>query len=248
LLIYCISSPTGRVDAYGLKDYKIGKDDPEMESDPGAGEQGSEDWTLKMWILKQQILHSCRAVKYPMPNAVAHLRYYFGNSGGDYSIALESMLRDVPSAKDLYEDELEMAKEFAEGLSIGGEHHITSGSASSGYNTKAESKDWFYAVGGYRAWGKGKVEITCGENGKKKYELTFTYKFWDRYNWDKGKSVTIGPIRITDDFMGAFHRQGMAKEFTMKGSVTKTVEWEEGDDMDTEDSDSDGDGGGRDRR
>ena len=62
--------------------------------------------------------------------------------------------------------------------------------------------------------------------------MNFEYKFFDRYNWDKGKSVTINiagrPVTITDAFMGEFHRMGLANEFNMKGSVYKVVKWRRG--------------------
>jgi len=33
---------------------------------------------------------------------------------------------------------------------------------------------------------------------------------------------------VPDKFMGEFHRQGLAKEFDMRGSVTVTVRWKRG--------------------
>ena len=57
---------------------------------------------------------------------------------------------------------------------------------------------------------------------------THEYKFYDRYNWDMGKKVTILGVTVTDQFMGEFHRQGLAKEFDMRGSVKKTVTWKKG--------------------
>lgn len=104
-----------------------------------------------------------------------------------------------------------------------GEHNVTSGSRSGGYNTKAESWNWYYAVGGYSAWGKGKASV-CNDE----YTLLFEYKFYDRYNWDKGKSVTILGITVTDAFMGEFHRQGLAREFDMRASVKRTIKWKKG--------------------
>ena len=62
--------------------------------------------------------------------------------------------------------------------------------------------------------------------------MRFEFKFFDRYNWDKGKSVTINisgkPLQVTDLFMGEFHRMGLAKEFNMTGSVQKIVKWRRG--------------------
>jgi hypothetical protein len=60
------------------------------------------------------------------------------------------------------------------------------------------------------------------------YEVDFEYRFFDRYNWDKGKSVTLAGITITDQFMGEFHRQGLAKEFNCFGSFKRRFTWKKG--------------------
>jgi hypothetical protein len=46
--------------------------------------------------------------------------------------------------------------------------------------------------------------------GQRQFELDFQYDYFDRYNWDKGKSVDIAGTTITDQFMGEFHRQRLA--------------------------------------
>jgi hypothetical protein len=51
---------------------------------------------------------------------------------------------------------------------------------------------------------------------------------FDRYNWDKGKSVEIAGITITDRFMGEFHRQGLAQEFDCMGSFKRRFTWTAG--------------------
>jgi hypothetical protein len=58
--------------------------------------------------------------------------------------------------------------------------------------------------------------------------VEFEYKFYDRYNWDRGKAVTILGVTVTDQFMGTFHRMGLAQQFDMRGSVKKTVKWKNG--------------------
>ena len=56
---------------------------------------------------------------------------------------------------------------------------------------------------------------------KDEYTLEFEYKFYDRYNWDGGKQVTILGHVVTDEFMGEFHRHGLARVFDLRGSVKK---------------------------
>jgi hypothetical protein len=41
---------------------------------------------------------------------------------------------------------------------------------------------------------------------------------FDRYKWDEGKQVTLGPVTIKDEQMAETHRAGVAREFDMYGS------------------------------
>ena len=61
--------------------------------------------------------------------------------------------------------------------------------------------------------------------------MDFVYKLYDRYNWDRGKSVTLFGVTVTDQFMGGFHCQGLAKEFDCHGGVRRRFTWKEGDDI-----------------
>lgn len=58
------------------------------------------------------------------------------------------------------------------------------------------------------------------------YKLSFQYHFYDRYNWDEGKAVTIAGIVITDEFMGEFHLQGLAQEYDEVGVLNCEFSWE----------------------
>lgn len=96
-----------------------------------------------------------------------------------------------------------------------------------GYNLKSENWNWFFAIGGYSRWGKGTATVTDKPTGRE-LALDFEYKFYDRYNWDKGKKVKLFNITITDEFMGEFHRQGLAKEFECFGSFRRHFAWKKG--------------------
>jgi hypothetical protein len=158
-----------------------------------------------------------------LPNAQRHLSHYFGCSGSPLEIDLVSMVDDVPSAKQAFDKELSEAMTFVESLGPG-PRVISSTNASQGFNRKSENKDWYYAIGGYKYWGGGQACV-----GSNSYILHFEYKITDRYNWDKGKKVTIPLIgEVSDRFMGEFHRMGLAKEFDINGSMKKTVTWKKG--------------------
>ena len=84
------------------------------------------------------------------------------------------MIRDVPSAKTLFLLELTTAQKFAETLKPG-TWQITSRRASNGYDTQRENKDWFFAVGGYSAWGKRNCERASIWR-RQEFTMDFEYK------------------------------------------------------------------------
>jgi RHS repeat-associated protein len=220
-------------DLMGLADYKEGTDDPPIPQDLGAGQWGrdKDHQTEGIENAKLAILAASGMFVNSLPDAVAHLKHYFDNTGTPIDIRLQNMINDVTQAKKVYIEEVSQARAYVESLPPGA-HDITSGSLSDGYNREDESKNWFFAVAGYKAWGKGKVicKNSSSEKGSSadEYVLQFEYKFYDRYNWDIGKEVSLFGIRVTDKYMGSFHLQGLAKEFDMRGSLKKTVKWKKG--------------------
>ena len=207
-----------------MASYKIGTDDPPLGHDPGAGPWNSKSKELTMIALKFEIQqHLTEAAVVVGLDASRNMAHYLGNSGSTLTIRLQNMVDTVPSAKTLYEQELEEAKSFAQSLADGA-HDITSRELSHGYNYQHENRNWYFAIGGYSAWGKGSANVSTG-GGTRNFSLEFEYKFYDRYNWDAGKSVTLFGIKITDKFMGEFHRQGLAQEFDCVGSIKHTYTW-----------------------
>ena len=207
--------------------YAIGTGDPKLGHDAGAGVWNSKPWQMGYAALKGAILDALPTAMVVIgDDAAKHMFHYLGNSGKDYTIDLEGMVREVPSARARYEDEVAQARELVEMLPVG-RHVIHSTKAENGYNRQSESRNWFFAIGGYTKWGQG-VATVKGAPGALEYELEFEYKFYDRYNWDAGKSVTFAGITVTDVFMGEFHRQGLAKEFDCYGSFKRSLAWKKG--------------------
>lgn len=211
--------------------YTKGTADPVIKPDIGAGIFGSETREVAMWMAKQAILEllpprGSAASLFIGVDAARHMKHYLDATGRTLNIDLENMVDSGPTATGRFKNEVRQAQKFVEKLAVG-THSITSKTAESAYNYKNESKNWFYAVGGYSTWGKGKAVVRDSGTGRE-YELQFEYKFFDRYNWDTGKSVTIAGITITDKFMGDFHRQGLAQEFDMTGSIKRNFRWKHG--------------------
>jgi len=214
------------------KDYTIGNSDPKINPDKGAGIFNSKPTQVSLWALKQAILE----ILPPRGSSVAifigidaskHMLHYLSAKGSKRPIDLEGMIEASPTAKAHFTHEVSQAQRFVEKLAVG-THQITSKTAESAYNYKSETKNWFYAVGGYSTWGKGVVTVNKDGSGQLIYSLKFEYHFYDRYNWDKGKEVTIGSITVTDEFMGDFHRQGLAREYDEVAVIKRQFSWKQG--------------------
>jgi len=213
--------------------YAVGIGDPPLGHDPGAGAWNSKPVEASYIALKAAIIQALPASYVVIgDDAVKHMIHYLGNSGRAYTIDLEDMVEDVPSAKERYQDEVAQAQELVEKLPVG-RHSIHSVKPENGYNYQAENRNWFFAIGGYTKWGNG-TAVVKQVSGKLEYELEFEYKFFDRYNWDAGKSVTFAGITVTDRFMGEFHRQGLAKEFDCYGSFKRRLTWKKGEKIPTQ--------------
>lgn len=221
------------VDFVGLKNYMVGVNDPTYTPDPGAGNWGSEMLSFDLPIyacLRNEIMKalveaaaadwvvSLFGGNVDYPNARRHLMHYFGNTGTQLELDMDSLLGEE-AVKSALKDEFLAARKFAETLGDG-VHNITSTDFSTGYCGEG---DWYYAMGGFHAWGKGIAEVygPC-------IALQFEFKVADQYNWDKKKKVTILLIDITDEFMGEFHRKGLAREFYMEGAKQYLDHWVKG--------------------
>lgn len=214
-------------------EYKLGVEDPPYIPDPGAGPWKSkpiEATYLALWATLDLSLATFVVFG---KDATNHLRHYLAGSGRDYEIDLESMLRQVPSARHWLQHEITQARSFVELLPVG-THFITSKQLDEGYNRQTENSNWYFALGGYRRWGKGVAKV-FSVGGIRRYELDFEYRVRDRYNWDGQKQVEIptpfqdsDPVIVTDKFMGEFHRQGLAREYFCNGRIKRKLSWSQG--------------------
>lgn len=86
------------------------------------------------------------------------------------------------------------------------------------YFAQEDNSNWFYAVGGANTNVTGVVTAVPDANGNPRIGVDYQANVWDRYNWDEGKGVDIGPLKIPDGQMAQLHRVGFAQEFDMAGS------------------------------
>ncbi|MYX93866.1 hypothetical protein GT045_03325 [Streptomyces sp. SID486] len=82
------------------------------------------------------------------------------------------------------------------------------------YFTKELDENRFYAVGGANSDVTGVVTAVLDGRGNPKIGVDYQTNVWDRYNWDEGKGVTIGPLDIPDGQLAKLHRTGLARSST----------------------------------
>ena len=209
--------------------YCEGTDDPIPKPDKGAGVWNSAPLTLRSAAIKIAISTSPGFYGATLigigPNATKHLVHYFSGSGRDYKIDLEGMFQDNEYVRtNVLDFELACMADYIDACPPGTWNITTKKVIQNDYtyNGKDHSKDWYFAIGGFGVWTKARARIP--KRGKVHADIEL--KFFDRYNWDGGKKVQIAGIEITDEFMGDFHREGLAREFNCVGALKRKLSWE----------------------
>jgi hypothetical protein len=169
-----------------------------------------------------------------LTNAARHMRHYLGNTGNPLTVNVNNMMRDVPDLTTAYSKQLTLAKEAANkkiaqmgNITKTQSFQVTGEQMTNVYCDKEISADWFYAIGGFTYWyntAEGTVVPT--KDGKVQVQMMYTLHVYDRYNWDKVKSVNILGIQVKDEELGRLHRVGLAREYEINGTSTpRRIEW-----------------------
>lgn len=177
-------------------------------------------------------------------DAARHMRHFLGESGEPLEVDPARMLRDIEFFRELEQaarDDLiadiqqEAARRYAgEPFSFTVEDRGWEGVPSS---EEVLGPNWFFALGGFSFTHTAVAHVTPPDSPGEPPQVEIEYQthVFDRYNWDKGKSVEIGPVTISDEELQELHRAGMAQDFDVYGSTeTETV---------TVDADPDASGG-----
>lgn len=200
---------------------------PEPESDEGAGEFDSDPWWSIVDDLAKQALaydaaDAAEALGYT--DAARHLRHYLDESGDDLTVDPDHIMRDVPSFQSAVDQtvatEIDRIEQDAAASGQYGQPVQFSTDWQGHYLTEQENPNWFYAMGGIQYSTTGVVTVHPPEHpgGQPRVEVDYQTHVWDRYNWDGGKAVTIGPITIEDESLAEMHRAGVAQEYDMVGT------------------------------
>lgn len=215
----------------GLGDPVPGEDAPDepppewSPPDGGAGEHGSEDAGFLDRRLEEVVEGAAHAASAAWPDASRHLLHYLDNSGEDLEVPVDTLLADLPELDDEVTARQTRlgADAIARAKASGADGPVTF-PVNTGWNGYyahgGQSKNWFYATGGFAYNLNGEVTVYPPDTpgGEWRYESDTAVNFRDRYNWDHDKSTQIGPITVTDDQLAELHRKGLAQEYNLVGT------------------------------
>ena len=203
---------------------------PPPKPDEGSGEHDSDFPTPADYLrygLAERLAQAAEIKGYT--DAARHLRHYLGNSGKPLDVNLARLIEQSPSANATVRQTLQdqMATTYEEALrryTTNPGQRVVVPIDSGWLNTYATEGNWFYAVGGFSHAYTGTMvlEPPATPGGEPTVRIEYQMHMYDYYNWDKGKSVNIGPVTITDEDLQELHRAGLAQEYVITGS-TETV-------------------------
>jgi hypothetical protein len=211
-----------------MPDYVLGDQPPMLTPDKGSGPWCAAPQTFEYAAYKRAISVAMGLQQVELkvgPQAIAHMRHYLGNTGQDLKVDMGALMAKSHKLRALHDAELLAARRFAETLQPG-LHAITSSKTSGGYFRLSDEPHLFYAIGGYVYWGQGRVNVTT-EASLRRYRLDFEFHFFDRYNWDKGKTTPLtDTFKIKDDLLQELHKRCYAREYDVRGVSRQQVAWE----------------------
>jgi hypothetical protein len=197
-----------------------------------AGKHNSEKPTLTdrsdWWSFR---LNVTEAWAVGMPHAAAHLLNYL-NKGGDITLDMNKLISDSPTfADELDRGYLNFVSQIRYRISksytgkaysftitskdinptMGGWTNLTINSR--------ESKDWYYAIGGYDQSFSAFVTVKPSSNGMVTTEIKSNAYMGDRYNWDRVYTEMPTGLHIYDSQLRRLKIVGFANDFSMRGSL-----------------------------
>ncbi len=196
---------------------------------PGAGKWNSKKTTPAFRFWKKQflkILAQADAERKFGAHAVAHLKHYFANTGQSLEVPVAELLDESTSAFNDSLDWKHSIQDWVDTLPLG-RFYFVSESANTVKIRESENPDWFKAIADYHAWVHG-----VALKSDSRTEVQWNYCVWDPYDWDPGPALFLTPIeapfltiKISQTFMGEFHRQGIGREFLAEGCLQETLVW-----------------------
>ncbi|MGW3568932.1 hypothetical protein ACWDSL_34600 [Streptomyces sp. NPDC000941] len=209
--------------AAGLLETTIKRISPDAGSGPhGAESPGMAELETRA---KMQLLAEGADLR-GMTDAARHMMHYLDNTGRPMYLPVDKMLSadkgfQAHIDKQIRDHQNEWRKKaLAEFWRNGGKPvaiPVQTGNRSYSFDQEKDP-NWFFAVNATNSNVTGVVTVEADASGKPKVGLDYQTNAWDRYNWDKGKGVDIGPIDVPDGQPSRLHKTGLAQEFDVSGS------------------------------
>ncbi|EFL23257.1 conserved hypothetical protein [Streptomyces himastatinicus ATCC 53653] len=199
----------------------------QIAPDGGSGQYGAESpGAAERWTRVKMKLITEGADWTDLPDASRNMEHYLSNSGDPMNLPVDKMMSDDEGFRHHIEDGIRQHQEtwrtqaLEEFKKNGGQPvAIPVETKNVDYSfDQATNQNWYYAVGSTRSNITGVVTVVTDAHGNPQVGLDYQANAWDRYNWDEGKGVNIGPMDIPDGQMARLHKTGLAQEFDMSGS------------------------------
>lgn len=194
--------------------------------DPGAGPFGAQEPTARdYWILAQAKAVEGGGDAFGQNAASRNMSHYLAATGDPLTIDVDRFLHDEPQLRDsvranhISPNQEAWRQQALDAYAKSGGRPVAIPVESNAFGgTLKPGTEWFHAINAHQQNVSGVVSVTPGADGKPQVSLDYQVNIWDRYNFDKGKSINIGPWNIPDEDMARLHTTGLAQEFDMRGS------------------------------
>lgn len=156
------------------------------------------------------------------------MRHFLANTGEDKPIDVDDMIGSAPGlAADIDATHQQLGQQAIDQARQSG----ATGPVTFPVNTdwkgyyigKGESEKYYYATAGmqYNVNGTVTAYPPSTPGGEWTYEMNTQVHTRDRYNWDNGKAVKIGPLTVRDEQMQGLHQSGLAQEYNIVGTSSE---------------------------
>jgi hypothetical protein len=159
-----------------------------------------------------------------MGDAARQMRHYLDNDGAPIVIDVDRMLDDMPAWRAEVDHEI---AQYAETISRtlheeAARRPMTHARVlrfddagwRGSYATRDRSLDWYFAVGGFAYTFTAIAVVPARDEPAHVYLQVHVY---DRYDWDRGRATSLGPVTIDNESIGRLHAAGLAREYEVMG-------------------------------
>lgn len=228
--------------------YKIGPPNrPDIKPDNGflkkyrpRKPEPSDYFNYSMWKTALEVAEGVQKVPYAPHNdltdALSAYRHFLAGSGKSRVFSYERYVIMDPSGKRTLENAIIDAQEGAEFLyrehfkGRSAKFQMTSTAISAGNHANdafpyPATENWQKAIGAHVFWISADVSVALSD--KTYFKMKTIIHAEDRYNFNpENKDIETG---IPDEANGLFEVTGLAKQYDNLASLTREVEWIEGD-------------------